>query len=150
MKKIIALILCAVMLLSLCACGNSNRAPEPDNSAEAMTETASEDIENGDLSEDEINVIVANAIYDEIIRRQGIRYNTWPPRLNSKIDAGQCSFNISKIERGYRDDYTIYGNGYFCDVYGKICANYSDGSGYGDYTFTVTISSDREAKCEIA
>ena len=114
-----------------------------------MTETASEDIENGDLSEDEINVIVANAIYDEIIRRQGIRYNTWPPRLNSKIDAGQCSFNISKIERGYRDDYTIYGNGYFCDVYGKICANYSDGSGYGDYTFTVTISSDREAKCEI-
>ncbi len=67
MKKIVALILCAVMLLSLCACGNSNQA-----SAEAMIETASENIENGVLSEDEINVIVANAIYKEIIRRQGI------------------------------------------------------------------------------
>ena len=144
MKKIVALILCAVMLLSLCACGNSNRASD-----EAMIEAASENIENGVLSEDEINVIVAKAIYKEIIRRQGISSYGWPPRLNSKIDAGQCSFNISKIERGYRDDYTIYGNGYFCDVYGKVCANYWDGSGYGDYTFTVTISSEGDAKCEI-
>lgn len=149
MKKNVVFTVCVIMLLSLCACGNPSRASETDSLSKTETEIASEDIENDVLSEDEIKVIVANAIYEESLRRQNVSPYGWPARLNSRIDAGQTSFDISKIQIGYHKEYIIYGNGYFHDVYGKICATFADGSGYGDYTFTVTIPAEGDAECEI-
>ena len=136
MKKIFLLFITVVMAISLCSCEGDNQAKydtEPSYS-HSTSYTTSED----ELTDDEIESSVVDALYDEI----DSYYDT--------ADAGSCKYSINKKEEKNGYIY-VYGSVTLYDKYGKLTSGWYDGSGTPFRSFTVKINSDtgRVSNCEI-
>lgn len=84
MKKIIALMLCAVMLLSLCACGKSKEAQNVDDLILAIGEVSIDSAEKIAVAEEAYNALsdkdVWNIIHFAILQKMHLRH--WKKILN--------------------------------------------------------------------
>lgn len=68
--------------------------------------------------------------------------------ISSKIDVGNTRYEITKMEEN-DGTYTVYGNGYFYDVYGKLCEATSKSTSSYSFTFYVTVDSNSRTDCVI-
>ena len=68
--------------------------------------------------------------------------------ISSDIDVGNTRYEITKTEE---DDgsYTVYGNGYFYDSYGKLCEPTSKSTSSYSFTFYVTVDSKARTDCVV-
>lgn len=68
--------------------------------------------------------------------------------ISSDIDVGNTRYEITKMEE---DDgsYTVYGNGYFYDSYGKLCEPTSKSTSSYSFTFYVTVDSNARTNCVV-
>lgn len=131
-----------VVLIALILIGGS-ALPESDtndNNAEINSNQSTES-DYVELSEKEINALVADALYKEIDSNKNYR---------STLDPGATRYEISRIEDEEKQ-YVVYGNGGFYDIYGNVCKPYSDDSGAYSFTFEVKINkaTGRVSYCKI-
>lgn len=68
--------------------------------------------------------------------------------ISSKIDVGNTIYEITKMEES-DGTYTVYGNGYFYDVYGKLCEATSKSTSSYSFTFYVTVDSNSRTNCVV-
>lgn len=131
MKKVLALMLALVLVLSLVACGGGN------NSSSSKSDTSSSQKDSKELSESEITSKVENAILKQVEEQ-------FP-----EADPYSTRYSISQKQKNgkYID---VYGTLTLYDKYGKTTTGYSDGSGSYTKSFEVNVSTEGYTdKCDI-
>ena len=125
MKKVLALLLAMVLVLSLAACGGANS--ENNNNSSKTSDSSSSKEENKELSDSEIKSRVEKALLEQIKTQF------------SEADPYSTKYSIAnkKKNRKYID---VYGTCTLYDKYGKITTGYSDGSGSYTKSFEVNLS----------
>ena len=68
--------------------------------------------------------------------------------ISSDIDVGNTKYQITKMEEN-NNTYTVYGNGYFYDSYGKLCEATSKSTSSYSFTFYITGDSNAKTNCVV-
>lgn len=68
--------------------------------------------------------------------------------ISSDIDVGNTKYQITKMEEN-NNTYTVYGNGYFYDSYGKLCEATSKSTSSYSFTFYITVDSNAKTNCVV-
>ena len=127
MKKVLALMLALIMVLSLVACGGSNTDSE--TTTGKKSDSSSYEKDSKELSESEIKLKVEKAILEEVkshypdAEPYSTRYQIANKKTNGK----------------YID---VYGTLTLYDKYGKVTTGYIDGSGSYTKSFEVNVSTE--------
>ena len=108
MKKVIALLLAVILILSFTACSESAPEPqEPEVSTEEMIET-----------------LVAGTLLDVLSEHRcylyGEKGSGSMDKLNSAIDPGHCRMSIGSTSQDASGNYIVYGSVATYDKYGDL------------------------------
>lgn len=137
MKKVLALILTMLFVLSLVACGGSNKEEEKSSSKKTNYETSEVETEDKySLTDSKIKSLVEDALVDKIRKT----YDT--------ADPYKTRYSIGTTERD-GNKYTVYGTLTMYDKYGQVTTGWIDGSGSYTRSFEVKISYGEVSSCDI-
>ena len=132
MKKLIALFLALMMVVSLCACSNETVVEEVEPEAEVG------------LTEEDLEYIVAMSLYNEL---ENEREDPSGPRFNDVIHIGLTAYKITLIEDynqgAFENAYRVCGVFYLYNDYGQPTQRYWSaygGQGGTSATFEVIIT----------
>lgn len=120
MKKIFAILLALVMILSLTACkepDNKKASSGESNSSKSYSDTTAQ------MTDSEIERIVVQKLLEKLQTTRG---------SNLDLDPGSCRYSINKIERMGSNIY-VYGTVTFYDKYGELTKV------SGDYSKSFTV-----------
>ena len=132
--------ICCVLLMIVLTISGCERRTVRTGSSSGISSSASSSSRSS--TEDNLKYIAATKLAQKISSL--ISSGT----ISSDIDVGNTKYEITKMEEN-DGSYTVYGNGYFYDSYGKLCEATSKSTSSYSFTFYVTVDSNSRTNCVI-
>lgn len=132
--------ICCVLLMIVLTISGCERRTVRTGSSNGISSSASSSSRSS--TEDNLKYIAATKLAQKISSL--ISSGT----ISSDIDVGNTKYEITKMEEN-DGSYTVYGNGYFYDSYGKLCEATSKSTSSYSFTFYVTVDSNSRTDCVI-